>query len=117
MQVKKALQGHPESPRLWATLIDGIIKKLGFRACQHEPFLYAHDNYKGNKVFFHSVWVLKHPEYKNNILYAEMEPDQLKPAKPVKVKVEATVCKGFNKKGKPCQNKVKCGEFCHLHKA
>ena len=71
---------------------------------------------KGNKVFFHSVWVLKHPEYKNNILYAEMEPDQLKPVKPVKVKVEATVCKGFNKKGKPCQNKVKCGEFCHLHK-
>ena len=71
---------------------------------------------KGNKVFFHSVWVLKHPEYKNNILYAEMEPDQLKPVKPVKVKVEATVCKGFNKKGKPCQNKVKCGEFCHQHK-
>ena len=34
-----------------------------------------------------------------------------------KVKAEATVCKGFNKKGKPCQNKVKCGEFCHLHKA
>ena len=66
---------------------------------------------KGNKVFFHSVWVLKHPEYKNDILYAA---DQLKPAK---VKVEATVCKGFNKKGKPCQNKVKCGEFCHLHKA
>jgi hypothetical protein len=42
-----------------------------------------------------------------------MEP---KPAKPVKVKVEATVCKGLNKKGKPCQNKVKCGEFCFLHK-
>ena len=30
---------------------------------------------KGNKVFFHSVWVLKHPEYKNNILFAEVEPE------------------------------------------
>ena len=29
----------------------------------------------GNKVFFHSVWVLKHPEYKNNILFAEVEPE------------------------------------------
>ena len=29
----------------------------------------------GNKVWFHSVWVLKHPEYKNNILFAEMEPE------------------------------------------
>ena len=26
------------------------------------------------------------------------------------------LCKGFNKKGKPCQNKTKCGEFCHLHR-
>ena len=29
----------------------------------------------GNKVWFHSVWVLKHPEYKNNILFAEVEPE------------------------------------------
>ena len=71
---------------------------------------------KGNKVFFHSVWVLKHPEYKNSILYAEVEPEQPKPAKPVKVKVEAAVCKGFTKSGKPCKNKSKCGEFCFLHK-
>ena len=26
------------------------------------------------------------------------------------------VCEGFTKSGKPCQNKTKCGEFCHLHK-
>ena len=27
MRFKKALQGHPESPRLWAILIDDIIQK------------------------------------------------------------------------------------------
>ena len=52
MRVKKALQGHPESPRLWAKLIDKIINKLGFTACHHEPCLYVHENYKNNKIFF-----------------------------------------------------------------
>ena len=52
MRVKKALQGHPESPRLWATLIDKIIREMGFRPCHHEPCLYVHNNYKNKKVFF-----------------------------------------------------------------
>ena len=39
MRVKKALQGHPESPRLWATLIDNIIIAIGFKPCHHEPCL------------------------------------------------------------------------------
>ena len=33
MRVLKALQGHPESPRLWATLIDAIIQKLDLIPC------------------------------------------------------------------------------------
>ena len=52
MRVKKALQGHPESPRLWAILIYGIITDLGFQPCTHESCLYIHDYYKGNKVYF-----------------------------------------------------------------
>ena len=52
MRVKKALQGHPESPRLWATLIDNIIINLGFKSCTHEPNLYVNTNYKGNLVYF-----------------------------------------------------------------
>jgi hypothetical protein len=28
---------------------------------------------KGKKVWFHSVWIVKHPEFKNQVLYAEME--------------------------------------------
>ena len=29
-----------------------------------------YDNTKGRKVFFHSVWILKHPDFPNTILYA-----------------------------------------------
>ena len=35
MWVKKALQGHSESPRLWATIIHNINIKLGFTPCHH----------------------------------------------------------------------------------
>ena len=47
LRVKKALQGHPESPRLWATLINNIITKLNLKPCTHEPNLYYTDNYNG----------------------------------------------------------------------
>ena len=47
MRVKKALQGHPESPRLWAKLIDEIIRNLNLKPCTHEPNLYYTNNYKG----------------------------------------------------------------------
>ena len=54
MRVKKALQGHPESPRLWAQLIDKIIRKLQLKPCAHEPNLYFTDNYcnTGKMVLF-----------------------------------------------------------------
>ena len=54
LRVKKALQGHPESPRLWATLIDKIIRNLNLQPCTHEPNLYYTDNYNnsGKKVLF-----------------------------------------------------------------
>ena len=48
MRAKRALQGHPESPRLWAQLIDRIIRKLNLKPCTHEPNLYFSSNYKGS---------------------------------------------------------------------
>ena len=48
MRAKRALQGHPESPRLWAQLIDKIIRKLNLKPCTHEPNLYYTSNYKDN---------------------------------------------------------------------
>ena len=35
VRIFKAIQGHPESPRLWARLINKIIMDMGFRACEH----------------------------------------------------------------------------------
>ena len=54
LRVKKALQGHPESPRLWAMLIDRIIKNLNLKPCAHEPNLYYTANYAntGKQVLF-----------------------------------------------------------------
>jgi hypothetical protein len=47
--VQKALQGHPESPRLWDKYISKTItEELGFKATVHKPCLYykrdEHDN-------------------------------------------------------------------------
>jgi len=47
VRVHKALQGHPESPRLWARLIDKIIRQLDLKPCIHEPCLYYTKNYRG----------------------------------------------------------------------
>ena len=52
VKVLKAIQGHPESPRLWAVLINGIISNIGFKTCKHESCLYYHPNYKGEEVYF-----------------------------------------------------------------
>jgi dUTP pyrophosphatase len=52
LPVKKALQGHPEAPRAWATLIDNILqKKLNFKPTTHEPCLY-HGTFQNKEVLF-----------------------------------------------------------------
>ena len=52
LPVKHALQGHPESPRLWATMIDTIIReKANLQPCTHEPCLYS-GYVDGKKVLF-----------------------------------------------------------------
>jgi hypothetical protein len=38
--VMRAMQGHPESSRLWEKHIDRIIKKRGFKPTVHKPCLY-----------------------------------------------------------------------------
>jgi len=41
VQVCKAIQGHPESPRLWEKHIDGILRHMGFTPTRHEACLYS----------------------------------------------------------------------------
>ena len=38
--VLQAIQGHPESPRLWNLHIDSILSKMGFTPTTHEPYIY-----------------------------------------------------------------------------
>ena len=50
LKVNKALQGHPEAPRLWHKHIDKIMtKELGFRATTHETCL-CHKQIDGDLV-------------------------------------------------------------------
>jgi hypothetical protein len=51
IQVCKAIQGHPESPRLWEKHIDRILREMGFTPTHHEPCLYS-STVKGNLVLF-----------------------------------------------------------------
>ena len=52
MQVHHALQGHPESPRLWSIMIDGILRNhVGIHPCRHEPCLYSGE-FEGKAVLF-----------------------------------------------------------------
>ena len=51
LPVNHALQGHPESPRLWAKLIHTILTKMHFKSCAHEPCLYVH-KYSKTPVYF-----------------------------------------------------------------
>ncbi len=54
LPVHGALQGHPESARLWAILIDNIIRNLNLQPCSHEPCLYYTNNFNntGKKLLF-----------------------------------------------------------------
>ena len=52
VKVKRALQGHPESARQWAILIDNLIRtKLNLQPTTHEPCLYS-GQYKNEKILF-----------------------------------------------------------------
>ena len=41
VRVHQAIQGHPESPRLWQQHIDSILFKIGFKSTTHEPCIYT----------------------------------------------------------------------------
>lgn len=52
LPVQRALQGHPESSRSWAILIDKILRnKLKLKPTRHEPCLY-HGYYKNKEILF-----------------------------------------------------------------
>ena len=51
LPVNHALQGHPESPRLWSQKIHSILLKLGYKNTTHEPCLYT-KTVQNKPIFF-----------------------------------------------------------------
>lgn len=51
VRVHNAIQGHPESPRLWEKHIDKILRNIGLQPTVHEPCLYS-GTINGNRVIF-----------------------------------------------------------------
>jgi len=55
LPVLRALQGHPESGRLWEHHINGILTKMGFKSTTHDrtiyTTLYTHDNGKKEIIY------------------------------------------------------------------
>jgi len=51
VRVRNAIQGHPESPRLWEKLIDRILRDNKMNPTKHEPCLY-HGYYMGMYTLF-----------------------------------------------------------------
>ena len=49
--VQRAMQGHPESPRLWEKHADKILRGIGLVPTTHEPCLYS-GTILGNRVLF-----------------------------------------------------------------
>ena len=49
--ILSAMQGHPESPRLWEKHADAILKEIGLTPTTHEPCLYS-GNIDGKRVIF-----------------------------------------------------------------
>ena len=49
--MKHAIQGHPESPRLWEKHINKILEKLHFTNTTHERNIYT-THIRGHKVLF-----------------------------------------------------------------
>ena len=47
----RAMQGHPESPRLWEKWCDNMVKSHNFKPTTHEPCLYS-GIWHGEKCYF-----------------------------------------------------------------
>jgi hypothetical protein len=51
IRVNNAIQGHPESPRLWEKHIDAILRDIGLKPTTHEPCFYG-GHINGQQIYF-----------------------------------------------------------------
>jgi hypothetical protein len=74
-----AMQGHPESPRLWEKRADAILRKLGLTPTTHEPCLYS-GNVAGKRVIFKRQvddFAIAAPDEKTADILLDLIDDQL----------------------------------------
>ena len=55
VKVKHAIQGHPESPRLWQNHINQILYDIGFKPTHHERCIYRIDK----EIFGEEIYLLR----------------------------------------------------------
>ena len=78
--ILSAMQGHPESPRLWEKHADAILQDLGLTPTTHEPCLYS-GTIAGTRVIFKrqvNDFAIAAPEERIANILLDMIDDQLK---------------------------------------
>ena len=59
LPVRKALQGHPESGRLWERHITGILEKMGFRSTTHDKTIYRLEYLHKDTETYETIYMLR----------------------------------------------------------
>ena len=94
--VQRAMQGHPESPRLWEKHIDDILKDIGLVPTVHEPCLY-HGKIDGKRILFLRQvddFACAAPDQRTADILLDMIDDRL--SIPIKRKGPVTLFNGFD---------------------
>jgi hypothetical protein len=77
--ILSAMQGHPESPRLWEKHADEILRDIGLTPTIHEPCLYS-GNINGQRVLFMRQvddFAIAAPDAKTSDILMDMIDDRL----------------------------------------
>jgi hypothetical protein len=78
--ILSAMQGHPESPRLWEKHADSILRELGLEPTVHEPCLYSGIIHGKRVLFKRQVdnFAIAAPDAKTADILLDMIDDKLK---------------------------------------
>ena len=78
--ILSAMQGHPESPRLWEKHADEILREIGLTPTVHEPCLYSGKIHGKRVLFMRQVddFAIAAPDAKTSDILMDMIDERLK---------------------------------------
>jgi hypothetical protein len=78
--ILSAMQGHPESPRLWEKHADAILRDIGLTLRVHEPCLYTGTINHNWVIFMHQIddFAIAAPDVRTADILMDMLDDYLK---------------------------------------